>query len=628
LAEVRFPYPEFRRGQRELAEAVEEAVRGGMLLVVSAPTGFGKTAAVIYGLLRAGAERVLYVVRTVNEIDPVVRELRRFGASFTFLFSARRMCPLLSEPGGWAPPVQDFWAACRLARARGACPFYEELRERGPGEVARLVREAPSFSAYRLAWEAAERLRVCPFFALRALVEDSVFVVATYPYLFKRDIFEAFLEPLSYEDLVVVVDEAHSLLTAHTMMEERVSERDLRAAAAEVERYAPEAREVSEGLRRLADWASTLRPRRITLVEKGEALKRLGDPELLLDAAEEVRYRVLEEALASGGAGGLRRVRTSVSRVASWLQVLLMEDSSLFAEPQEAGEGRVWLLATPLEPAVVAREPLERCRAAILMSGTIPPGDFAGEVLGVERERGFIDVRLAYGVREHGGAYTVVAADVTTEYRRRGPAMYSAIAERVAIIASTMPGVKLAVYPSYEVMEAVVSRLPLDMELVVEERGTSMEEVEAKVLEVEGEALVNAVAGGKLVEGVEIVDYEGRNLVRAVIVVGVPFPQPDDYTRRHLEVLASRLGPQRARELVYLVQTAVKVRQALGRAVRGPDDRAAFFLLDYRYLRPDIKRLLGLRYNAVVRGVEGLRAQAEKARAFILAGAESRGGQT
>ncbi|MCE4610979.1 MAG: hypothetical protein F7B17_03310, partial [Desulfurococcales archaeon] len=343
MGDVEFPYREFRAGQRELAEAVEEAVREGRLLVVKAPTGFGKTAAVIYGLLKAEAGRVLYAVRTVNEIDPVVRELKRFGARFTFLFSARRMCPLLSAPGSGGPPVEDFWAACRLLRARGACGFYEELRRVGSGPVREIIESTVSFSAYRLAWEAAERLSVCPFFALRGLVEDSTFIVATYPYLFKKDIFEAFLEPLSYEDLVVVVDEAHSLLNAHTLLEERVSVRELRQAAREVERYTPEAKAVVEALESLAEWASRIRPHRITLLDKREALDRIGDPELVFDAAEAVRYRVIEEALLQGSVEGLRRVRTSVSRVASWIQVLLMEESSLFAEPPEGGEGRVWL---------------------------------------------------------------------------------------------------------------------------------------------------------------------------------------------------------------------------------------------------------------------------------------------
>jgi len=102
-------------------------VERGELLVVNAPTGFGKTAAVIYGLLKANAEKVLYVVRTVNEIDPVVRELKNFGVKFTFLFSARRTCPMMKGEKGEDLSPEEFCENCRLLRLRGFCNYYSNL---------------------------------------------------------------------------------------------------------------------------------------------------------------------------------------------------------------------------------------------------------------------------------------------------------------------------------------------------------------------------------------------------------------------------------------------------------------------------------------------------------------------
>jgi DNA excision repair protein ERCC-2 len=116
--------------------------------------------------------------------------------------------------------------------------------------------------------------------------------------------------------------------------------------------------------------------------------------------------------------------------------------------------------------------------------------------------------------------------------------------------------------------------------------------------------LVNSVAGGKLVEGVEFMDYEGNNLLHLVAVVGIPYPQPDDYTKYKLETLSKRMGRKEANNLVYLVSAIIKVRQALGRAIRSPEDRAVFILLDDRYLRRDVKELLSIKYNRVVTGVD------------------------
>ena len=618
-----FPYEDFRRGQKELAEAVENSVRRGEILVVRAPTGYGKTAAVIYGLLRSGADKVLYVVRTINELDPVVRELKRFSARFTFLFSARKMCPLMSMEGSQPPPADDFWAACRIARARGLCSYYDNYRMRDAEVYRSHVENAPAISAYRIAWDIARHMDSCPFFALKSLIDDSLFIVATYPYLFKRDIFETFLEPYGYEDFVVVVDEAHSLINAHTMLESRISENDVRGAIREVERFAREASLAVRGLKALAEFMGRLSaeirgPGKLRLLDKVRVLELIGDYEIVIDVADEVRTRIIEEAMASMGYPGLARTRTSISKIAEWLKTLALEETSLFAEFEEGpGDSRAWLMATPLDPAVVVKEPLEKARAAILMSGTIPPGDFVGEGLGVARTRTLVDVQLAYGIGPLGSYYTVVVADVTTAYRRRSSLMYRLIAERVSAIASRMPGAKLAVYPSYEVLNSVVGSLNYTSDVVVESRDTTLEEVEKRLLESGEELLINAVAGGKLVEGVEFLDYEGRNMLTTVIVVGVPFPQPDDYTRRHLEVLSKRLGAAKARRLVYLIQPAVKVRQALGRAIRGPEDRAAYFLLDYRYLRSDVRSAMGIQYNRVVRSFEELEEVLERLAKFM-----------
>ena len=49
-----FPYPETRESQRVLVEDLDDAVGAGLLLVCSAPTGTGKTAAALFPLVRRG----------------------------------------------------------------------------------------------------------------------------------------------------------------------------------------------------------------------------------------------------------------------------------------------------------------------------------------------------------------------------------------------------------------------------------------------------------------------------------------------------------------------------------------------------------------------------------------------
>ena len=607
-----WPYEGFRPGQYEIAAEVARTVREGALLSVNAPTGFGKTPSVILGLLCGGAERVLYLVRTVNEVDPVLRELKRFGAEYTFLYSARRMCPLF-RGSSQSMTSEEFWAACRLARLQGACPYYERLEEVDEGLLVRAVREGGERGSRRIVEYLAGSLGVCPFFALRSLVDSSRFIVATYPYAFRADIFQSTFDPHDYGDFVIVVDEAHSLMNAHSLYERRLRRQDVERAIEEARKYVPSGelviRVLQELLARIRLLERTVRGKE--RLEKAMAGPILEELDIVEGAAEEVLRRKIEEAILSGSQG--REARSALARVAAWAAVLSLPSSYLFAERVN---GDLELVATPMDPAVPVKPVLEKARAAVLLSGTLPRGDYVRELLGVERPARYVDAELMYGVRGAAGrVYTVVARNVTTRYRERTPEMYRTIAVYVSLIARLMPGAKLAVYPSYDVMGQVVDKMPAGIPMIVETRKTNIAEVQERLVEEPG-LLINAVADGKLVEGVEFV-VDGRNLLRTVIVVGVPFPQPDVYTLTLKEVLGERIGSRRADYYVYLFSAVVKVRQALGRATRSPEDRAAYFLLDYRFLRRDIKEHLRLPVNRVVASLEGLRQAISEARRFV-----------
>ncbi len=611
----RFPYDGFRKGQRELAEAVADAVRSGGVLVIRAPTGYGKTAAVVYGLLLAGVGRVLYVVRTVNEIDPVLRELRVFGARYSFLFSARRSCPLMYRPG--LPPLshEDFWSNCALLRFKGLCDYYSRLSQAPLSDVESFIRSYPMPSAFKLALDMGRGLKICPFFALLRISGGSEFTVATYPYLFREDIFTEVFEGFSYGDFVVVVDEAHSLLNAHSLLESRVSLSDLEGSVKEIRRHAPHWEHVAERIERLIGEFSVFLKRKwkgLRLLDKNIVVEILEDVGEVKDVEAEIRETLLLEALASG----LRDFRVSLktAKIARWAESLEDPNYELFATAE--GEEPT-IISTPLDPHIAVDKPLTQAKALILLSGTIPPGDFLGTHLGVKRHHTLFDVELSFGAfMPKSNVYTAVASDVTTRFKERGPHTYHRIAGYVAEISKGFNGVKLVVYPSYEVMHSIVERLPSSIELIVETPATNLGDVEARIMEEEN-ITVNAVAGGKLVEGVEFVDYEGRNMLHIVAIVGLPFPQPDDYTKKHLEVLAKRMGSREARNLVYATATAIKVRQALGRAVRSPEDRAAYILLDYRYLRKDIKQVIGLKYDSVTPNIEIFKREIERIRKHL-----------
>ncbi|RLG40575.1 MAG: hypothetical protein DRO05_05955, partial [Thermoproteota archaeon] len=139
-----FPY-KAREGQEELIALVQEATELGRNVCIHAPTGFGKTPAVLAALLpihlrekRRGG--IIWAVRTGNETDRPIEELRVicnhvneniFGISFR---GKADMCLLAKRLG-----IEGHEAVSNLCRLKKKeCPFYkrtkvrEEMVENGP----------------------------------------------------------------------------------------------------------------------------------------------------------------------------------------------------------------------------------------------------------------------------------------------------------------------------------------------------------------------------------------------------------------------------------------------------------------------------------------------------------------
>ncbi|MEM1873299.1 MAG: ATP-dependent DNA helicase, partial [Acidilobaceae archaeon] len=482
--------------------------------------------------------------------------------------------------------------------------------------VVSYLRSYPGFHAHLIARELARSFNVCPFFSLVKTIEASRVVAATYPYLFEREIFEEIFYDYSYSDLVVVVDEAHNLLNAQSLVERRVSLSELEEAAREIEKYEPDFASLATPLYRVRDSLAQLAKRRVRglkHLDKSLVAEAVNSYELLSDLEREIREKLLLKALLESRE--LSPVSLALSRVVKWLESLKNPDYFLFA----ALEGdSPQLVSTPIDPSVVAREPLDSSRASVLMSGTLPPPSVLRSILGLTKPLRYVDTEMLYGpLVPYSSIATIVATDVTTLYRERGARMYQKIASYLTVIARTLPGPKLVVYPSYDLMKSITSLLPLDLDMVVETAATSLSEVEERVRSTR-DILINAVAGGKLVEGVEFTEEDGRNILHIVVLVGVPFPQTDDFTEMAIEALSRRFKSRgEARRSFYLSTAAIRAKQALGRALRAPEDRAIFILLDYRYLRRDLKSLLGIRYNDIVGDPEALEEALERARRIL-----------
>lgn len=595
-----FPYDRWRPGQRETAESLAEAIKNGNVFVLSAPTGFGKTAAIIYGLLKAEADKVLYLVRTRNEIIPVLRELQRFRVDkAVFLFSARRMCPLLEAE---TVDIEDFWSTCKILRLQGECRYYNGIANIDVDDIEEvIVKSSSPFQAIKL----LGRLGLCPFFALKMLIGRSVFIVATYPYLFNKDIFTSTFEPLTYEDFHIVIDEAHSLLSIQSILEARLSQEDIRYALEEIKKYNLPV-DVQRRLEKLHRIVSNfvLKSRGLQRVDLEQLREIMDEPGLWSDVAFEIRVARLREILESNSKKIV--VRLGTTKIERFASLLFQDGVGTYVSVNS--KGSKILIVTPLEPCTVTSEPLSRAKSVILSSGTMLPGDYIRNILCIKGKS-----IVVYDVEDRhmeassfATRYTIVTLELTSKYLFRSNEMYTLYAQYIIEAYRLLRKSMLVVYPSYEFMSSIVRSLrnlaryePLN--LLVEDRDTVLDNVVDHVKK--RKTLINAVAGGKLTEGVEFLGEDYSSLIGLVFIAGLPYPQPDDYLEDQLKALSSRLGIMNAKNYLYDVFAVIRTRQSIGRAQRSPKDRVIVVLGDYRFLRKNIREQLRIPINKAVSNI-------------------------
>ncbi|MEL9991361.1 MAG: ATP-dependent DNA helicase [Thermoproteus sp.] len=550
-----FPYDQFRPFQRELASAILDGFRSGKIALVNAPTGLGKTSAALAAALTYAKEvdaRVLYLVRTKNEMLQPLKELARLRArgvevKYAFLRNKQDMCCYRELRG---LPYAEFLAECRYLRALGKCKYYPP-KPFEPGEAL----------SPRAFVKAACEAGTCAYEAAKALALWADVVVATYFYAFSP-------RAEQWADLqraVLVVDEAHSLLDSVASINSVVvTEGEVRRARADAERYGLQ--EAAATLYKAQRGLRELRPGPISI---GDVLSLFDEPSAIEKAAVEAVKRRIDEGSTP---------YTPLVAVSEFVKTL--RGAGRYLVLVEESEEGLRLRAVPYDVSRIVANVLSSAKAAALISGSLPVDLFA-KAVPLPRPYRVFDVPLdSYIGAENFVA--VVDRSVTSKYTSRGEEMYRALARRIAVAVAASPGGVLVVFPSYDLLKAVRRYLSFNIPLYVEARDTDLEEVELS-----SKFAVFAVAGGKLAEGVEYV-RSGKNLLSTVVVVGVPYPERDYYLDKRVEELSPGLGPEGAWSAVYLYNAVVKVRQAVGRLFRSPGDRGALVFLDYRFLEPEV----------------------------------------
>jgi Rad3-related DNA helicase len=155
------------------------------------------------------------------------------------------------------------------------------------------------------------------------------------------------------------------------------------------------------------------------------------------------------------------------------------------------------------------------------------------------------------------------------------------------------PGNYLAFFSSFDYLRDVVALLRVRHPgITLWEQSRAMDEAaRARFLAAftpSSRGIGFAVLGGAFAEGI---DLPGTRLIGAFIAT-LGLPQLNPVNEQIKDRMEQMFGTGRGHDYAYLDPGLQKVVQAAGRVIRGPTDRGVVVLIDDRYRRPQVQRLL------------------------------------
>jgi DNA excision repair protein ERCC-2 len=588
-----FPYP-FREKQEELLEFIQKEVWNGAVCI-DAPTGFGKTPVILASLLPFVEERgvrIIWAVRTGTETDRPIEELkvinRKGGKFFGLSYRGKKdMCLLARE----MKQEMDHEEVSFLCKTKGEeCKYRRNFYSFEPKDLT----EEPLLFSEILA--VCRKRKICPYLAQRELLPYADVISLSYNYIIDAGLAWSIKQQVPFKRSFLVVDEAHNLQHAcSNLFSDSVT-------SATVKRAMKEAEELSA--KRVVSLISKIQGG-LGKIKVGEE-EREFDIENFLNSLSEGESEILEdEFLAMRDYGN--RVRRKRLEEGKRPQSSLFHLASFFlASLENLGvRGVKFLCRRENDSLVIERWDMRASEVlaerwpeflgCIFCSGTLSPIDAFAETVGLK----FYSSKKVPSNFPPQNVLALITRELTTRGETLSPEMAKKYVEAIKKFAETLRTNVAVFCASYRILDDLVKaglreeveglgmRFFRETQGMSGETGRRMLEEFKKCAGTDEPGLLCASAGGRFAEGA---DFPGREL-EGIFLVGVPFERMTVRTKLYIQYYRELYG-RKGRYYAYVVPALRRASQALGRALRSKEDKAALVCGDERFARRRFLRLL------------------------------------
>lgn len=598
MEELLFPYDKVRMEQSDMIAKVDKVIANKNHLIVHAPTGLGKTAATLSPALRHAINNnltVFFLTSRHTQHHIVIETLKLIKQKYAMTFGVadiigkKHMC---LQPGVELLYAGEFAEYCKAVREEGKCEFYTNTKE-ATGKPTMVTKKLlhelavinPQHTEAHM--EQCRDAKVCPYEIAAYQAEKATVIVTDYFYLFNPSIRQQFLGKIQKElgRSIIIIDEGHNLpARARDLMTEKVSTLTFARAIREAKKF-----KYHETLRTLnalydiiKDYAKGMSLGSEKLIKKEDFIIRVNQ---IADYE-----KIIADLEFIGDAVRTIQKRSSIGQIARFLEKWQGPNEGyarILSFTRAKTDSEIILAYRCLDPSMITREVIAASHSTIIMSGTLLPTAMYKDVLGFPENTEEAEYESPFAEENK---LSIIIPETTTKFSRRSDEQFERIGEICAEIVNEVPGNCAVFFPSYQLRDAVYRYFfgRCTKTTLLEAPGMAKPE-KAEMLErfkqysKTGAVLLGAIAGN-FSEGIDL----PGDLLKCVIVVGLPLRQPDLETKELIAYYEKKFG--RGWDYGYVMPAFNKSLQSTGRCIRTETDKGCIVYLDERYAWPMYKR--------------------------------------
>lgn len=560
---LKLPFEKARPGQEELIDQLEKGIANGRPILVQAPTGLGKTMAVMLPTLRDAffrGQKLIYTTpkNSIHKIaEDAAERLRSCDVpikSLTLTAKAK-MCKL-SE-------VNCDPKVCEYAR-----DYYTKLSDNA------IVEEVTSSHADltpTLFSDYGEKYKVCPFELSLDCIDRADIVICDYNHVFAPISLSGRLTNPTHRKNAkpnLVIDEAHNLHTRATgYFSAEVQTRELEELRSMI--HAPEAKLLASSCIELV--------RTISITQRTPQAKVQLDTDLFMQVHKQLTRLVMESVDTTAPLEQSHPLMQLYYLWSEFCSALEHNASEKFCTCKRE-KNNITIKITCCDASKALKQRYQEYDSVVAFSATLKPFSYFSTLSGFDNDS--TQVFEAASPFPRSNKKIIVIPQISTKWTDRA-ANYQKICDVISRITALKPANYIVFFPSFDFLEEVASRLSVpNFQLIMQKRSMSNSEVQLILQEMRTNrsCILMAVQGGTFSEGV---DFAGE-MASGAIIVGPGLPGYDLERELLREYYERTYGS--GFEYAYTYPAMTKVIQSAGRVVRSETDRSLIVLLDRRFL--------------------------------------------